>query len=212
MKVGKWSFIFAVIIILLQACNVLAPENELLSSMEKIAKYERNLNEEQTVLAELEQKQMKLYNEMMSYGMKQFPKVARLSKEALQILDDREKYIKKEYKTVQLAKEQLNIAKDNLSNVRDEEMKQQANGLIDVAIQRYEAYEELYQSYRQALTLEKVLYQLLQNQHATLQQLQKQIEQINNVYKEVNEANNKFNLYTEKYNKEKKRLYNELES
>ncbi|QPA33076.1 YkyA family protein [Anoxybacillus caldiproteolyticus] len=180
--------------------------------MEKIAKYERNLNEEQTVLAELEQKQMKLYNEMMSYGMKQFPKVARLSKEALQILDDREKYIKKEYKTVQLAKEQLNIAEDNLSNVRDEEMKQQANGLIDVAIQRYEAYEELYQSYRQALTLEKVLYQLLQNQHATLQQLQKQIEQINNVYKEVNEANNKFNLYTEKYNKEKKRLYNELES
>jgi hypothetical protein len=206
----KRSLLLILIIILLQGCNALAPENEILSAFEKIAKYENESNEQQTSLVALEQQQTKLYNKIMSLGMKQFPKVTQLSQDALQIIEKRKQRIQKENENIQLAKKQLKIVKENVSHLHDEKLKQSTVRLTKIVEKRYVAYDELYDHYHKALILEKQLYHLFQNQHVTLEQLQEQIDKINAVYKEIMNDNNRFNDYTEQYNKEKKRLYNEL--
>jgi hypothetical protein len=206
----KRPLLSILIIILLQGCNALAPEKEILSAFEKIAKYESELNEQQTALVKLEQQQTKLYNKIMSLGMKEFPKVTQLSQDALQIIEKRKQRIQKENERIQLAKKQLKIVEENVSHLHDEKMKQNAVRLTKIIEKRYVAYDELYDHYHKALILEKQLYYLFQNQYVTLEQLQDQISKINTAYKEIMNANDRFNDYTEQYNKEKKRLYNEL--
>jgi hypothetical protein len=142
--------------------------------------------------------------------MKEFPKVTQLSQDALQIIEKRKQRIQKENERIQLAKKQLKIVEENVSHLHDEKMKQNAVRLTKIIEKRYVAYDELYDHYHKALILEKQLYYLFQNQYVTLEQLQDQISKINTAYKEIMNANDRFNDYTEQYNKEKKRLYNEL--
>jgi hypothetical protein len=196
------------VLFLLASCNELASEQEVWSAFQKIGKYENNVVEQQEKLNELEQKQNKLYDRIMSYGMKQFTKVAQLSKESVELIEERDKHIEKEYKAIQSAKQQMNIIKEKVGQLHDGNIRRQVNRLVNIAEKRYETYDNLYLHYKEMLSLEKELYILLQNKYVTPEQLQQQINRMNEQYKETVSINDRFNEYTEKYNREKKRLYN----
>jgi chromosome segregation ATPase len=196
-----------VVLFLFTSCNELANE-EVLSAFQKIGKYENSVVEQQEKLSGLEQKQNQLYDRIMSYGIKRFTKVVQLSKESLELIEERDKHIEKEYKAIQSAKQQINTIKKNIDQLRDENIRRQVNRLVNIAEKRYETYGNLYLHYKELLSLEKELYTLLQNKYVTPEQLQQQINRINEQYKELVSINDQFNEYTEKYNKEKKRLYN----
>ncbi|WP_312856098.1 YkyA family protein [Anoxybacteroides tepidamans] len=195
------------IVILLQACSMTAPEKEMMDAFEQIAKYERNMAKQQAALVRLEREQTTLYNEIMSVGMKQFAKVAQLSKKAQMIIGKRRNQIEAEHQNMKRAKEKLQIVKEHASHLRDQASKQRVFHLIRVMERRYAAYEEVYVHYDMALTLEKELYRLFENENVTLKQLQAQTDKINDVYREMIAANERFNDYTEQYNQEKKRLF-----
>jgi chromosome segregation ATPase len=195
------------VLFLVTSCNELANE-EVLSAFQKIGKYENSVVEQQEKLSGLEQKQNQLYDRIMSYGIKRFTKVVQLSKESLELIEERDKHIEKEYKAIQSAKQQINTIKKNIDQLRDENIRRQVNRLVNIAEKRYETYGNLYLHYKELLSLEKELYTLLQNKYVTPEQLQQQINRINEQYKELVSINDQFNKYTEKYNKEKKRLYN----
>jgi chromosome segregation ATPase len=195
------------ILLLLGSCNKLASEQEVLSAFKKIAVYESDLVEQQEKLNELEQKQNELYDLIMSYGMKQFAKVMQLSKESLKIIEEREKHIEKENRAVQSAKQQIITVKEEIHQLHDENIRRQVNRLVNIAEKCYETYDNLYFHYKEMLSSEKELYILLQNKYVASEQIQQQINRINKQYKEIVSINARFNEYTEKYNKEKKRLY-----
>jgi chromosome segregation ATPase len=195
------------VLFLVTSCNELANE-EVLSAFQKIGKYENSVVEQQEKLSGLEQKQNQLYDRIMSYGIKRFTKVVQLSKESLELIEERDKHIEKEYKAIQSAKQQIDTIKKNIDQLRDENIRRQVNRLVNIAEKRYETYGNLYLHYKELLSLEKELYTLLQNKYVTPEQLQQQINRINEQYKELVSINDQFNEYTEKYNKEKKRLYN----
>jgi chromosome segregation ATPase len=195
------------VLFLVTSCNKLANE-EVLSAFQKIGKYESSVVEQQEKLNELEQKQNQLYDRIMSYGMKRFTMVAQLSKESLELIEERDKHIEKEYKAIQSAKKQINTIKKKIDQFHDENIRRQINRLVNIAEKRYETYDNLYLHYKEMLSLEKELYILLQNKYVAPEQLQQQINLMNEQYKELVSINDQFNEYTEKYNKEKKQLYN----
>jgi chromosome segregation ATPase len=191
---------------LVTSCNELANE-EVLSAFQKIAKYESSVVEQQEKLNELEQKQNQLYDRIMSYGMKRFTMVAQLSKESLELIEERDKHIEKEYKAIQSAKQQINTIKKKIDQLHDENIRRQINRLVNIAEKRCETYDNLYLHYKEMLSLEKELYILLQNKYVGPEQLQQQINLMNEQYKELVSTNDQFNEYTKKYNEEKKQLY-----
>jgi peptidoglycan hydrolase CwlO-like protein len=195
------------VLLLLGSCDELAVEQDVLSTLKKIATYEHNAVDQQKKLNELEQKQNKLYDQIMSYGMKQFTKVEQLSKESLELIKERDKHIEKEHKAIQSAKREINAIKKKISQLHDGNIRRQATRLVDIEKKRYETYDDLYLHYKEMLSLEKDLYILLQNRHTTPEQLQRHIEHVNEQYKKLIGANQQFNEDTETYNKEMKRLY-----
>jgi hypothetical protein len=196
-----------VVLLLLAGCSHLIDKQEVLSSLQKMAAYEKDAIEEQKKLTEFEQKQNAIYARMMSYGFKHFTKVAQLAKEALMNIEEREKYVAREYKAMHSAKRQLNMAKRKTSGLHDEQVKQQINQFIEVAEQRYETYDKLYAEYKEMLALEKELYILLQNKDVTSERFQRQIDRINERYQNIMDINEQFNAYTKEYNREKKQLF-----
>jgi hypothetical protein len=196
-----------VVLLLLAGCSHLIDKQEVLSAFQKMTAYEKDAIEEQKKLTEFEQKQNAIYARMMSYGFKHFTKVAQLAKEALMNIEEREKYVAREYKAMHSAKRQLNMAKRKTSGLHDEQIKQQINQFIEVAEQRYETYDKLYAEYREMLALEKELYILLQNKDVTSERFQRQIDRINERYQNIMDINEQFNAYTKEYNREKKQLF-----
>jgi Putative cell-wall binding lipoprotein len=196
-----------VVLLLLAGCSHLIDKQEVLSAFQKMTAYEKDAIEEQKKLTEFEQKQNAIYAHMMSYGFKHFTKVAQLAKEALMNIEEREKYVAREYKAMHSAKRQLNMAKRKTNGLHDERIKQQINQFIEVAEQRYETYDKLYAEYKEMLALEKELYILLQNKDVTAERFQRQIDRINERYQNIMDINEQFNAYTEEYNREKKQLF-----
>ncbi|EZP77882.1 hypothetical protein H839_04069 [Parageobacillus genomosp. 1] len=196
-----------VVLLLLASCSHLIDKQEVLSAFQKMTAYEKDAIEEQKKLTEFEQKQNAIYAHMMSYGFKHFTKVAQLAKEALMNIEEREKYVAREYKAMHSAKRQLNMAKRKTSGLHDEQVKQQINQFIEVAEQRYETYDKLYAEYKEMLALEKELYILLQNKDVTAERFQRQIDRINERYQNIMDINEQFNAYTKEYNREKKQLF-----
>jgi FtsZ-binding cell division protein ZapB len=207
-KVRLW-FMF-VIVLFIAGCNILPSEPSLLSALEKLAKYEEEFHEQQKPLVELEKKEKEIYDRIMSLGMKQFGEILKLSEQALEIIEKREKRIKKEYESIQLAQKQLEEVKKEISSLSDQPIKEDASHLAQLLEKRYMTYDELYNYYQQALQLETDLYRMFQNKQLTLEQLEQQVVKINSAYDEIKKANEQFNLYTVQYNEAKKALINKL--
>jgi hypothetical protein len=202
-------FLF-VIVLFIAGCNILSSEQSLLSAFEKLIKYEKEFHKQQKPLVELEKKEKEIYDRIMSLGMKQFPEILKLSEEALEIIEKREKRIKKEYDSIQLAKKQLEVVKTEISSLPDQAVKENASRLAQLLEKRYMTYDELYNDYQQALQLEIDLYRMFQNKQLTLEQLEQQVIKINSAYDEIKKANEQFNRYTVEYNEAKKALFNTL--
>jgi DNA repair exonuclease SbcCD ATPase subunit len=196
--------------LLIAGCSILTPKEPLLSAFEKMVEYEEEFNEQQKPLVELERKEKEIYDQIMSLGMKEFPKILKLSEEGLEIIEKREERIKKEYESIQLARKQLEVVRKEISLLPDIAIKEEAIRLAKLLENRYAAYDQLYNSYRQALKLETDLYQMFQNKHLTLEQLENQVAKINSAYDDIRKANEQFNRYTTQYNEEKKVLFNKL--
>lgn len=199
------------IVILLQACNMWAPEKEMVNLFEQVAKYESNINQHQKELVRLERKQVALYNDMMELGMKQAVQVTKLAKKAETIIEQREQQLEAEYRNMKKATRQMQKANEYVPQLHDPTLKQRLLRLIHVTEKRYASYEKLYVHYHTALAAEKELYRLLEQQNVTLAALQAQVEHINNAYQKMFDANEQFNEYTKQYNQEKKRLHDELQ-
>ncbi len=76
---------------------------------------------------------------------------------------------------------------------------------------RYDSYDALYASYKEAIALDKELYQMFQKKDLKLEELEAKITEINSTYEKVLAENKKFNEYTEQYNQAKMDFYKEAE-
>ncbi len=193
----------------LSACSGKSAQEEIYDHLEKAVSLEDGFREQQDPLVDLENKENKLYNQIVDLSMDKFDKIKDLSKQASEIVDKRKEKLELEKESIDAAKEEFDKIKPLISEIDEDkkEAKENAKDLYKTMQDRYDAYQNLYSSYKDSLKLDSALYDMLQNKDLKEEDLQKQIEKINNNYDKVTQANKKFNQYTEEYNQLKKDFY-----
>ncbi|MFS0823775.1 YkyA family protein [Bacillus sp. 1P02SD] len=207
-KTFKLSFVLLCMIFLLMGCvNGPSPEEQIYEALEKVVTVEKDFEEQQEPLVELEKREKELYDEILTLGMKEFDQIVTLSKEALGIVSERETRINNEHESIKASKKEFQKVDSFISEIKEESVKEEADDLVSVMNQRYESYEELYSSYTEAIGYDKKLYEMFQNEELTLDELEQQINLINETYEKVVAANEAFNKLTDQYNNTKVSFY-----
>lgn len=184
-----------------------SPVENMYTTLEAVVTEENGFNEQQDPLTELEMKEHELYQQIISLSKKEFDQIVLLSKEAFSVVEAREEKIELERQSMINSKEKFKEALDLLLTIEDENLKQQAEALVETMNSRYEAHENLYEAYKKGIGLDKELYTILQDENLTLEQLETKINEINEAYQAVLSANEEFNSLTKEYNESKQSFY-----
>lgn len=201
MNVKKMSIIILIFLftIVLSACRSnKTPEEEIYTIIEKSVSLEAGLQNQQDPLVDLEEKEKKLYDQIISLGMKEFDKIVTLSNQALAILEEREDRIQKEKESIEASRKHFQAVLPIIDELEDDSLKKEAKGLYSLMEKRYQIYEKLYKNYLNGIILDKELYEMFQDKNVSLEELETQIEKINQTYEKVMNNNKEFNEYSEK--------------
>lgn len=204
----KLSFVLTCLVFLLMGCTGgPSPEEQIYETLEKVVSVEKDFEEQQDPLVELEKKEKELYDKILTLGMKEFDQIVSLSNDALTIVADREKRINNEHESIKASKKEFQKIDSYISEIKEESVKEEANALISLMNQRYDSYEELYNSYNESILYDRELYEMFKNKDLKRDELDAQIKKINETYTKVTSANDTFNKLTDQYNNAKVSLY-----
>ncbi|KAB2337727.1 hypothetical protein F7731_06965 [Cytobacillus depressus] len=199
-----------IVVFILSGClNEQNPIEKVYEVLEKVVESEQAFEEQQEPLIELEKKEKKIYDQIISLGMKEFPEVSKLSDEATVIVDDRKKHILKEHESIKASEKEFRALTEIIDEIDEPEQKEKSQKLFDIMIERYAIYDDLFQHYSKALELDKQLYSMFKNKDINLMDIDEQITKINEVYGKIIEANERFNEKTKEYNDTKLSFYKE---
>ncbi|MED4452704.1 YkyA family protein [Metabacillus fastidiosus] len=195
------------VLIMLTGCFGPSPEEKIFDILEKSADKEEIFKEQQQPLADLEQKESKLYDEIVSLGMEEHDKIVSKSKEALKLVGEREERLAKEHESMKASKEESGNLKTEIAAIEEDNVKKSAEKVRDVVEKRYASYEKIYKDYEKAITYDKELYTMLQKKDLKIEDLEAQINKNNEIYKQILTGNDEFNKLTEEYNDLKLKFY-----
>lgn len=191
----------------ISACG--SPEEQIHKHLEETIVLEKDFEDQQKPLMELEQEEKALFDEIMSLGMKHFDKITSLSNEALANLDKREEHLAKEEEAMEASKNEFEKIDDVLDKMEDEKIQAKAKDLQDLMNKRFDAHGQLVSAYKDVIQEDRKMYEMLKDKELKHEDLEAQIVKSNEAQEKVLEANEKFNEYTKTFNAEKEKLYKE---
>ncbi|MEQ2526027.1 hypothetical protein EKG37_09480 [Robertmurraya yapensis] len=204
-------YLFLLLIIgstILSGClNRTSTVDEMYEVLENVVTLEKDFEDQQEPLVELEREEKEIYSQIIALGMKEFDQIVSLSNEALTIVGKRQEFMQKEEDSIQASKKEFGKLKPLIGELEDENLKKKANELYDTMMERYESHDALFAKYTKGLGYDKELYEMFQNEELSIEQLEEQIAKINETYKIVLESNEQFNEHTKKYNEIKLDFY-----
>ncbi|WP_158598274.1 YkyA family protein [Falsibacillus albus] len=201
-------FLVSMVMFLLSGCfNQKTPEEEIYQNLEKTVQDEKDFQEQQQPLTELEKQEKEIFDKIMDLGMKNYNEIVSLSDEALGNLKSRREKMGKEQDSIKKSKADFEKAKPYIKRMDDKKLKKQADQLINTMEARFSAHDLLYENYINGLNADQKLYEMFKDKNLSLEDLEAQIKEINDDYKEIFKANEEFNKKTEQYNKEKVQFY-----
>ena len=184
-------------------------EEKMYDVLEKVVSVEARFEAQQAPLLELEKEEKKLYENMVSIGIKEQEKLNKLADEAIVIVDKRKERIMEEQKSMEASEREFEKLDPLVGKLNDLELEDRVDELSEVMNQRYQIHRKLSEYYLEGLGLDTDLYKMLKSEDRPIEKLEKQIILINETYDQVLEANKQFNELTEKYNEKKISLYKE---
>src|SRR5699024_6733170 len=143
-------------------------------------------------------------------SMDDFDSIKKLSEEAISSIDKRRDKVELEKESMDASKEEFKKVKDLIGDLDDEDdkkVKEKANEMYDVMMDRYDAYDDIYETYMKSLDLETEMYEMLQDEDLEQENLSNQLDKINESYQDIIDSNEAFNEYTVEYNALKKEFY-----
>ncbi|MDC3412772.1 YkyA family protein [Aquibacillus sp. 3ASR75-11] len=207
----KKLFTIIFFVLLLSACNDTSTAEKMYNHLEETVALEKDFQEQQEPLVQLEEQEKELYTQIISLGIEELERVKKLSKKALNSIDNREDRMKIEKESIIAAQKEFEKIEPLIEELESEKAKEEANTLYKIMSERYEAYFKLNKAYIDSLSLDRTLYELLQKEDLTEKELSEQIDKINKSYGNVISANQTFNEKTKAYNKLKEEFYQLVE-
>ena len=200
--------IVAVFIFILSGCTEKKTTLEkMYAVLENVVNKEKVFEEQQEPLVTLEKQEKELYDQIIKQGMKEYDQIVKLSDEALVLADKRKELLEKETTSIKESEQEFAKIAKLKSQLDDPALKEKANDLYDVMMNRYEAHRDLYKQYNEALQYDKELYQMFKNKNLPLEDLEAKINKLNEAYQKVYAANEQFNKFTVEYNEKKLLFY-----
>lgn len=201
------TIITCLFVALLSACNGDSVEENIYDHLEATVDQEEELHIYQDHMTGLEAKEKEIYDQIIDLTSEQFDDIKKLANEALDIIEQRLIYLNKEKDSIQASEEEFEQIKALIEELKDEEVKNKADEMYDVMIERYRAYDKWYEAYAASLALETELYTLLQQDDTIQKDVTNQVADMNDMYKQAQEAIDAFSEHTTMYNKLKKDFY-----
>jgi len=204
----KWLvYLFPMFLIVGGCSNEPSVEEQVYTKLEEVVTLEASFKEQQEPLVELEKDEKKIYDEIISLSMKEYDQIVALSSEALSLVEERLSRIEKEHESINASKSEFETVVPIIEQIEDENLMEEANKVVEIMNRRYEAYDQLYTNYKNAISLDQKLYELFQQEDLSLEVLENHIKEINESYDLVMNSNKEFNQLTEEYNKAKLKFY-----
>ncbi|MEB1809912.1 MAG: YkyA family protein [Bacillaceae bacterium] len=207
MKLKHFGLILSITMVMFLAACGNNPAENMYTHMEKAVVLEEVFEQQQEPLIIAEKKEHELYEQIIKLGMSEYEEIVDLSQQAIAIVQERKQLMDKEKMSIEAGYEEFLKIEPEIEELKDEELKNFALQLKETMTNRFESYQELYDEYDMALSLDEELYTMLQQEDLTIDELQEKIDEINEAYERVMEAKDVFNEYTEAYNEEKKEFY-----
>lgn len=184
------------------------PCEKIYHQLEKSASEEKEFNQVQKPLVDAEGKEQTLYNQLVNVDKNNDKKTSQLSQQAIQSVEKRSRLIKKEKDSIDKAYQTFKKILPQISKIKDDEAKQEAERMANTMSTRYKNYQKLYNDYQSALTDDRKLYELFNDQKLKADTLQKQLEKVNSHYQTIDKDKDAFNKATKTFNQQKKIFYN----
>jgi hypothetical protein len=208
MQTTRLFFLVIVSIIMLTGCLThKAAAERIYEILEKAAAEEKLFMDQQGPLVSLEKEEKAIYDKIISLGSKEQNEINKLSEEALHLTNKRQERLENEEQSIKASEKEFRKADDVIKELKDDDVKKQAEALSQTMAKRYDAHEALYEDYLSSLKYDRELYEMFKEKDVTLDQLEDQVNKLNDMYRQVFKANESFNQLTEKYNDEKLRFY-----
>lgn len=167
---------------------------------------EQEFIESQEKLNELEERDMEIYDALMELDAVDEGRLQSLTDEALQNVSERMKLLEEERNSIIQSKEEFQKIEPLIEEVEKDAIKEKLENLFQTMMERYEAYDEVYETYVESLYLTENLYNHLKNE-AAYTVLYETLEEVNRSYEKLFKANDKFNVLTKQYNRLKQEYY-----
>ncbi len=193
--------------IFLTACNEEDPLEKIHQHLEETVQIEKGFEENQERVFELEQKDEELYKEIIGLDSDKMEQVKELSEEAIKLLDERLDYVKLERTSLEESRVEFEKIEPLMEKMKDQDQKRHIEKMYQTMMDRYDAYEEVYEEYSNSIRLTKELYTKFQEETFKDSEVYSIIENVNESYDEVLKANESFNNETALYNSLKQEYY-----
>lgn len=203
--------LFVIIFFVFVGCGDKHTAKKIHKQLEETVEIEKQFEKEGQEIYELERKDEALYEEMIALGNEDYEKIVELAKEANELVDERRQYTDKEKETMEKSKEAFMQVKELAGKREGGDKEKQLDELIEVMMERYELYDDVYDKYMAALDDTEALYTIFQNKKVSDKKLYAMLNQINESYDNVNAAYESFNMQTEKFNELKKQYISKTE-
>jgi Putative cell-wall binding lipoprotein len=180
---------------------------ELYQVLESVVDAEKEFEEQQEPLVELEKQEKDIYNQIMELGMKQHKEIVKLSDEALLLIEKRRDHLQKEMDSINASEEKFKKAEEIKNKIKDPDQKRSAEDLFVIMTNRYKVHKQLSKEYSNALDRDKELYLMLKKENISYDKLETHVTELNTTYQKVAAANEEFNELTAQYNEKKLEFY-----
>src|SRR5699024_2918721 len=192
-----------VFILLLVSCGEKNVHKQIMNHLEKAYVSEEEFIEYQEELLRLEEKDLELYDEVVQLEGSEANELQSLIGEALKVTEQREAYLEAERTAIKQSKENFLHVEPYIEQVTDEDVKSNLEKLYKTMTDRYEVYEEVYESYATSLQLTESLYEHLRD-NSSQYLLHDTLDDVNESYEQLFTVNDRFNRLTKDYNRLKK--------
>lgn len=174
--------------------------------MEATFAIEKELTTIQEKIVELERRDEQIYTEMIELDNDEHDQLALLVDEGLQLVDERDVLLHKERDKINSSEEQFEHIKLLIDKIENEEEKHYALQMYDAMVDRYKAYDEVFDSYTDALYRTQSLYKkLLEEGEQSV--VVKTIQEVNDSYERTLLSLDSFNDRTNEYNQMKNEYF-----
>lgn len=201
--------VFAVGMILTGCTSKEKNAEELYQVLESVVDAEKEFEEQQEPLVELEKQEKDIYNQIMELGMKQHKEIVKLSDEALLLIEKRRNLLQIEIDSINASEAKFKKAEEIKNNIKDPDQKRSAEDLFVIMTNRYKVHKQLSNEYSNALDRDKELYLMLKKENISYDKLETHVTELNTTYQKVDAANEEFNELTARYNEKKLEFYKE---